>query len=677
MGQGCAHVSSEIRNSSRSSQRPNAPYSPQVEFRINTRAKPTLTLDQLQRFTAEGVHASYVPPGSSDITPNAAMRYSDKNGNPVDWRDVASNIAKALRAAEACKHMDKALGETAKANPVESVIAYARNRRAQEQNQSLQALNTDLVKFSVLGFQIGADRDRATMATLESMIGKLGEGLSKPRDVKNDNAVFELSIRKLPDDVPYLAIAGVRDAIDYVYNQLEFNEEVIQFFKTEIPSTKGWTDEHWNYLRGGFKEDLKKLKISGLPDGSIYVGGPLLKIEGPAKLCEFIETAVMARISSMTQHATAMALIKEVYQGATMEAGGRRPPSADSLSKDVEACCTIADITTSHVLTQYLPGVRAAGTMEHSAIMLSGVEAQTLFFVQWFLMYGKFSTALVDSRSPEEGVRAVVEAQTIIDTLKPTLENDPAYKHITGWRIPSIRLDSGELRPQIKKFRKVLDDAGMRDCGITVMDGMIADKLKHVIHADGEEIRVDAIGTGECLRFPAVENAKGETTRFITGMIYKASRLFHGDEALDLMKNSATTAKATRPSRSLYRIIDANGRMVSDVAGYDDVSGKEDMPKAPPGGRVVNRLVTFAENGTISPTLTQPLEHYWKETRARFSEELGSLALGWRERDEARKEGRPWRPEFRESRTLLGVVEQLTEAMKQARDTAESKNAAA
>lgn len=502
------------------------------------------------------------------------------------------------------------------------------------------------------------------MAKLDQVCGELTRGLQRNRDLRSSRAEFELGLRGLPQGLPYLVVAGVREAIDYVYNELEFNEEVIQFLKHEVPATKGWTDEQWNYLRG-FKDELSKLEISGLPDGSIYTGGPILKVSGPPLICELIETAVMARVTSMSAKATAVAQVKEIFEGFFAELGMRRPPSADSKTKDIEACNVVADVATSNVYAQFLAGVRAVGTMEHSAIMLNGTEAETLFFVQWFLLYGELSSALVDSRSPKEGVQAVIQAQQIIDALRPELEKDPAYAHLkdSGFQIPSIRLDSGDLRAQVQQFRKMLDDAGMQTTKITIMDGMDHEKLKRVLRGeDGEQVQVDGMGSGGAMRFPVAIDDQGRSYRPQLGMIYKASRLFHGDDTLDLMKLSASAGKATRPSRAVHRILDAEGKMVKDVATLVRGDGTVVPPRAPRGGRVEERLQVLAREGAPSPEFQLDLQDYWSSTRARFAEEAAALPLSWDERDAARAEGRIWRPVYEESAVLRQTAERIRES---------------
>ncbi len=656
-----AALAAGIRNASPIARR-GASYTVAEELRVNrgVDGPAMLTLDQLDRAT--GIRAVHIPASAGDTAvPLPSMRFESLDGTPVPYWMVTRQMDQVLGVANAAAPI---LGRVVRDpfSEVEAAIAAIRNARGLPQEHSLSALETDLVKLAVLGFQVGTERDRQTMSKLGRLTGRVAHGLRGNRDLREARAVFELGVRKLPEGVPYLTVAGVRDAIRYVYRELDFNEQVIRFLRDEVPTTRGWTSEQWNYLRN-FKSELKKVKITGLPDGSIYTGGPLLKVEGPPILCELIETAIMARISPMTAKATALALVKEVFSGKFAELGARRPPSADSMTKDVEALNVVADVPSSYVLAQYLNCVRAVGTMEHSAILLNGTDAEAAFFVQWFLMYGEHSAALVDSRTPEEGVKAVIKAQQIIDALKPKLEKDPAYAHIKSWKIPAIRLDSGDLQQQAVKFRKMLDAAGMNDTDIFIMDGMNHEKLKKILFdKDGNEVRIDSTGAGESLRFPIALNDAGNMSQWLPQMIYKAAGLWEGGERIDLLKLSATPSKATRPARTLHRVYDADGKMIADVAGYEPARGVAKGPAAPRGGTVVNRMELLAQDGEMAPEFSLPDQSYWQGTRARFAREQAAMPLDWRQRDALREEGKPYAVPYVETQELLGKVIAAAEA---------------
>jgi len=171
---------------------------------------------------------------------------------------------------------------------------------------------------------------------------------------------------------------------------------------------------------------------------------------------------------------------------------------------------------------------------------------------------------------------------------------------------------------------------------------MTADKLKRIIYDDdGKDVRVDSTGAGESLRFPSALNDQGEEYHWLPQMIYKAARLYTDDgDVHDLMKLSATPAKATRPSRSLHRVFGADGKMIADVGGLQRHDGTYETPQAPPGGKVVDRLQLLAQDGVPDAQFSLPDQQYWAGTRARFAEEAAALPTDWRERDRLRAEGK-------------------------------------
>ena len=186
-----------------------------------------------------GVKPKHIPEHNTDLIPAEGDEFVTQSGESISLSEVQRNIASFLSSAAQIAQATTG-DEHPEFNEVEALIAYRRNAEGLKPQQSLGALETDLVKVSVLGFQVGTDRDREVMAKLDKICGSLTETLIRPRDLRQDTAVFELGLRRLPEGLPFLVVAGVREAIRYVYEELDFNEEAIQFLKKEIPATRGW-----------------------------------------------------------------------------------------------------------------------------------------------------------------------------------------------------------------------------------------------------------------------------------------------------------------------------------------------------------------------------------------------------------------------------------------------------
>lgn len=125
-----------------------------------------------------------------------------------------------------------------------------------------------------------------------------------------------------------------------------------------------------------------------------------------------------------------------------------------------------------------------------------------------------------------------------------------------GKRLKAIRIDSGDLTYLTKEARKQLDDAGMRDCKITVSNALdeylIADLLRQ-----GAEI--DSFGVGERLITSRAEP--------VFGGVYKLSALELDGVIIPRMKVSDNIGKVTTPcNKEVWRFYDKNsGKALADL----------------------------------------------------------------------------------------------------------------
>lgn len=65
-----------------------------------------------------------------------------------------------------------------------------------------------------------------------------------------------------------------------------------------------------------------------------------------------------------------------------------------------------------------------------------------------------------------------------------------------GKRLKGVRIDSGDLAYLSKKVRKMLDDAGLNDCKITVSNSLDEFTITSILQQGG---CIDSFGVGERL----------------------------------------------------------------------------------------------------------------------------------------------------------------------------------
>ena len=123
-----------------------------------------------------------------------------------------------------------------------------------------------------------------------------------------------------------------------------------------------------------------------------------------------------------------------------------------------------------------------------------------------------------------------------------------------------IRIDSGDVAYLTKKARKMLDEAGLTECSITVSNSLDEYIIRDIIL---EGAQIDSFGVGERLI-----TAKSEP---VFGGVYKLSALEQDGVIIPKIKISENVEKITNPGfKTLYRLFDRdNHKALADVMTLD------------------------------------------------------------------------------------------------------------
>ena len=115
---------------------------------------------------------------------------------------------------------------------------------------------------------------------------------------------------------------------------------------------------------------------------------------------------------------------------------------------------------TACVLSDRDYGVPALGTMAHSWVQSFDSEYEA--FAAYARTYPNACTVLVDTYSVlKSGVpNAIKVAKEVLEPM--------------GCRMKGVRIDSGDIAYLSRETRKMLDEAGMQDCGIVVSNSLDA-----------------------------------------------------------------------------------------------------------------------------------------------------------------------------------------------------------
>ncbi|MBF1169127.1 MAG: nicotinate phosphoribosyltransferase [[Eubacterium] sulci] len=353
--------------------------------------------------------------------------------------------------------------------------------------------------------------------------------------IEDEIAYFDMFFRKVPDGGGFAIMAGIEQVVDYLDN-LKFTEEDIEYLR----SKGAFCEEFLEYLRN-FKFSCD---VWAVPEGTpIFPHEPILTVRGPVMQAQFVETMILLIVNHQSLIATKASRIVRAAQGRpVLEFGTRRShgPSAavyGARAAYIGGCagtaCTIAD-------RDY--GIKALGTMAHSWVQMFPSEYEA--FKKYAEIYPENCVLLVDTYN--------VLKSGVPNAIKVFKEIKPAKM--------GIRIDSGDMTYLTKHARKMLDDAGLQDCQITVSNSLDEYIIRDVIL---EGAQIDAFGVGERLI-----TSKSEP---VFGGVYKLVALEKNGVTIPKIKVSENVEKITNPGfKTLYRLTDkTSGKVLADVMTVD------------------------------------------------------------------------------------------------------------
>lgn len=414
---------------------------------------------------------------------------------------------------------------------------------------------------------------------------------------------FDAFFRNVPEGGGYAVMAGVEQVIDYLSN-LHFSEMDLEFLKTNYH----FGDKFIEYLRNfEFTCD-----VWAIPEGTVvFPREPLVKVRGPIIQAQLLETALLCTINHQTLIATKTARIVRAAEGRpVMEFGARRAQGFDASVLGARAAYIAGAAGTSCTICGQQFNIPLSGTMAHSWVMLFDTEFDA--FKAYSLTYPDGALLLVDTYDVlRSGIPNAIRCAK--EVLEPM-----------GKRLKGIRIDSGDLTYMTQQARKMLDEAGLTDCKITVSNALDEYLIRDLIN---QGACIDSFGVGERLI-----TSKAEP---VFGGVYKIAAVEDKDgNIIPKMKISDSIGKVTNPcNKEIIRFYDkATGKALADVLM---VAGEE-IPTGEPY-EIFDPNVTWKskvlENYTTRKLLVPIFEHgklvYEKpsiaEIRAYCTKELDSL----------------------------------------------------
>mgnify|MGYP002738688373 CR=1 FL=1 len=367
------------------------------------------------------------------------------------------------------------------------------------------------------------DRTNMTMLTdyyeLTMSNGYLAQGMADKR------VCFDLFFRSVPESGGYAIMAGVEQLVDYL-NDLKFTDEDIAYLREQGAFSEAFLD----YLKN-FKFACD---VWAVPEGTpIFPGEPIVKVVGPIMQAQMIETMLLVTVNHQSLIATKSHRIVRAAKGrAIMEFGARRAQGYDASVLGARAAYIAGVAGTSCTISAQQFGIPAMGTMAHSWVQSFKDEYEA--FAAYAKTYPDNTQLLVDTYDTlRSGVpNAIRVAQEVLEPM--------------GKRLKAIRIDSGDLTYLTVRARKMLDDAGLTDCKITVSNAMDEYLIRDLLHQGAQ---IDNFGVGERLITSRAEP--------VFGGVYKLSAIEYDGEFEPRMKISDNPGKITNPGiKEVWRLYD-------------------------------------------------------------------------------------------------------------------------
>jgi nicotinate phosphoribosyltransferase len=293
---------------------------------------------------------------------------------------------------------------------------------------------------------------------------------------------------------------------------------------------------------------LANLKFTGdvwaIPEGTVFFANePILRIKAPIIQAQLVETALLNIINLSTMIATKASRVvyfagdRKVYDFSLRRTHGFDAGLRAARSSYIAGC-----MGTSNLLAGMVYKIPVVGTMAHSFVM--AFESEIAAFKAFTQTFPENSILLIDTYNNLKGIE---NAMRVARDLK-----------IKGYRLKSVRIDSGDLVKISREIRRILNNNGFRDVEILASGNLDEYKIARLIKSGAA---IDSFGVGT--------NMGTSCDMPFCDVIYKISEVSSGTgEFLPTMKLS--TAKTTYPGRKqIFRQLDGSGSFKRDIIGLE------------------------------------------------------------------------------------------------------------
>ena len=338
--------------------------------------------------------------------------------------------------------------------------------------------------------------------------------------MQDTQACFHMYFRNYPFKGGYAIACGMDQLAELIETYTFTDEAVTHLASLNAPGGgKMFSDDFLNYLA----DFHLSVDIDAVSEGTVvFPNEPLVRVTGPIAECQMIETPLLNCVNFETLIATKAARVCQAAETPVAEFGLRRAQGAAGGIWASRAAIVGGCASTSNVLAGRLFNVPVSGTHAHSWVMSFPDELTA--FRAYAESFPTNCILLVDTYDVEQGVRNAI---TVGLEMRER-----------GERLIGIRIDSGDLAWLAKMARRMLDEAGLTDCGIVLSNDLDEETISS-IRAEGAKVMSWGVGT-------KLACAYDQPT---LGGVYKLSATRANSDApwVDHIKISESIQKLTTP----------------------------------------------------------------------------------------------------------------------------------
>jgi nicotinate phosphoribosyltransferase len=365
----------------------------------------------------------------------------------------------------------------------------------------------------------------------------------------DQQATFEMFVRKLPAHRAYLVLAGLEQAIGDLLR--------LAFAPDQVDALRGWPV--FAAIDASFFDWLLALRFTGdvwaLPEGTVFFPGePVIRVEAPLAQAQWVETFLLASIGYPTLTASKAARIVHAAAGRPVyDFGARRAPGPHAGLISARAAYLAGCAGTSHVEAAIRLGIPCTGTMAHSWVQSFASEPEA--FAAYARNFPAATTLLVDTYDTAMGV-------THAEAIEPPIQ--------------AVRIDSGELGEIAHNARADLDRHDRRGVRILASGDLDEWSIARLLDSGAP---IDGFGVG---------------TEMVTSRDAPALAIVYKLVAVDgAGRIKLSPGKKSYPlGKQIYRVRDARGRFVSDrvTRATETAEGEPLLVPVVRSGRLVTGL---------------------------------------------------------------------------------------